>query len=159
MYIPIEIYTTQCVGPPSICCPSFLVMGFPGGTGGKESACQCRRCGFHPWVRKIPCSRKWQSTPVFLPGKSHGQRNLAGLKDLNMTEWLRMHAFVILLSILADKWNLSFIQIYIYMCIYSKDWWQIIVSFLLICYSSPFCLCYFNFLSKLWIWVYLNTSF
>ena len=31
--------------------------GFPGGTSGKEPACQCRkhrRHGFHPWVRKIP---------------------------------------------------------------------------------------------------------
>jgi len=33
-----------------------------------------KRCGFDPWVGKIPCSRKWQPTPVFLPGKSHGQR-------------------------------------------------------------------------------------
>ena len=48
---------------------------------GKESACQCkrhRRCGFDPWVEKIPWSRKWQPTPVFLPGKSHGRRSLAG---------------------------------------------------------------------------------
>ena len=45
--------------------------GFPGGTSGKESACQCRRhkrCGFSRWVRKIPWRRKWQPTPVFLPG-------------------------------------------------------------------------------------------
>ena len=34
--------------------------------------------GFDPWVRKIPWRRKWQPTPVFLPGKSHGQRNLVG---------------------------------------------------------------------------------
>ena len=45
---------------------------------GKEPACQCRRPGFHPWVRKIPWRRKWQPTPVFLPGKSHGQRSLVG---------------------------------------------------------------------------------
>ena len=43
----------------------------------KEFAFQCRRCGFDPWVKKIPW-RKWQPTPVFLPGKSHEQRNLAG---------------------------------------------------------------------------------
>ena len=36
------------------------------------------RLGFDPWVRKIPWSRKWQTTPVFLPGESHGQRSLAG---------------------------------------------------------------------------------
>ena len=39
---------------------------------------QYRRPGFDSWVRKIPWRRKWQSTPVFLPGESHGQRNLAG---------------------------------------------------------------------------------
>ena len=37
-----------------------------------------KRCGFSPWVRKVPWSRKWQPTPVFLPGKSHGQRSLVG---------------------------------------------------------------------------------
>ena len=37
-----------------------------------------RRPGFNPWVRKILWSRKWQPTSVFLPGKSHGQRSLAG---------------------------------------------------------------------------------
>ena len=31
--------------------------------------------GFDPWVRKIPWRRKWQPTPVSLPGKSHGQRS------------------------------------------------------------------------------------
>ena len=43
--------------------------GFPGGTSGKEPACQCRRHkrpGFDPWVRKIPWRRAWQPTPVFL---------------------------------------------------------------------------------------------
>ena len=45
---------------------------------GKESACQCRRRGFDPWVRKIPWRRKWQPIPGFLPGKSYGKRSLAG---------------------------------------------------------------------------------
>ena len=50
----------------------------PGWLGGKEPICQCRRCGLDPWVGKIPWRRKWQPTPIFLPGKSHGQRSLAG---------------------------------------------------------------------------------
>ena len=54
---------------------SFL--GLPWWFGGKESACKCRRHGFNPWVGKIPCRRKWQPTPIFLPGESHGQRRLA----------------------------------------------------------------------------------
>ena len=37
-----------------------------------------RRCEFDSWVRKIPWRRTLQPTPVFLPGKSHGQRNLVG---------------------------------------------------------------------------------
>ena len=50
-------------------------MGFPvvNGLSGKELACQCRRhkrCGFDPWVRKIPWRRAQQPTPVFLPGES-----------------------------------------------------------------------------------------
>ena len=47
---------------------------FPGGSSSKESDCQCRRCrrcGFDPWVGKIPWRRAWQPTPVFLPGEPH----------------------------------------------------------------------------------------
>ena len=39
---------------------------------------QCRRLGFSPWVGKITWRNKWQPTPVFLPGKSHGQKSLVG---------------------------------------------------------------------------------
>ena len=45
---------------------------------GKEPASQCQRCGFDPWVRKIPWRRKWKLTAVFLPRKFHRQRNLVG---------------------------------------------------------------------------------
>ena len=46
---------------------------------------------FDPWVGKIPWRRKWQPTPIFLPGKFHGQRGLVGysswgLKELGTTE-------------------------------------------------------------------------
>ena len=57
------------------------IQGFPGGTSGKEPACQCRRqerCGFSSWVGKIPWRRAQKPTPVFFPGESHGQRSLAG---------------------------------------------------------------------------------
>ena len=63
-------------------------------SGGKEPACQCRRLkrhGFSPWVGKIPWRRAWQPTPVFLPGETHGQRNLVGYgpwgrKESDMTK-------------------------------------------------------------------------
>ena len=63
----------------SVAC--ILQAGFQGGTSGKESTCQCRRCKrrrFDAWVWKILWSREWQPTPVFLPGKFHGQWSLAG---------------------------------------------------------------------------------
>ena len=73
--------------------------GFSGDARGKESACQFRRCkrhGFDPWVGKIPWRKKWQPTPIFLPGESHGQRSLAGYssrgcEELDMTEELNTH--------------------------------------------------------------------
>ena len=51
---------------------------------------------FSPWVGKIPWRRKWQPTPVFLPGASHGQRSLVscvawGCRELDMTEQLHFH--------------------------------------------------------------------
>ena len=62
-----------------------------GGSDGKESA------WFHPWVGKIPWRRKWQPTPVFSPGESHGQRSLAGYgswgpKESDTAEWLALSA-------------------------------------------------------------------
>ena len=79
---------------------------FPGGASGKEAAGQCRRCnrrGYYPWVGKTPWRTERHSTPVLLPGKSHGQRSLAGYspwgrKESDPTEWLRMHT-------LKRKWR------------------------------------------------------
>ena len=70
--------------------PLSPLCGLPGGT------CQCRRCKrhrFNPWVGKIPWRRKWQPTPVFLPGKSHGQRSLVGYSPWGRKEsaWLSTH--------------------------------------------------------------------
>ena len=52
-----------------------------------------QRCGFNPWVRKIPRRRKGKPIPAFLPEKYYGQRRLAGCspwgyKELDMTERL-----------------------------------------------------------------------
>ena len=78
-------------------------IGLPRWLSGKESACQCRRLGFNPWVRKIPWRRKWQPTPVFLPRKPHGplhgkflhwkshgawRATVHGLRESDMTEQL-----------------------------------------------------------------------
>ena len=60
---------------------------------------QCGRPGFNPWVRKIPWRRKRQSTPVLLPGKSHGQRRLVGYspwghKESDTTERLHLTPYL-----------------------------------------------------------------
>ena len=65
--------------------------GFAGGSDGKEPACNAGG----PRVGMIPWRREWQPTPVFLPGKSYGQRSLAGYgswnhKESDMTEQLTL---------------------------------------------------------------------
>ena len=52
-------------------------MGPPQWLNGKRIHLQCKRCGkrgFDGGLRKIPSRRKWQPTPLFLPGESHGLR-------------------------------------------------------------------------------------
>ena len=44
------------------------------------------RDGLDLWVGKFPWRRAWQPTPVFLPGKSHGQRSLAGYSPWGCTD-------------------------------------------------------------------------
>ena len=56
---------------------AHTLLGFSGGSVVKNLPVY-RRCGFNPWVRKIPWKRKWKPTPVFLSGKSHGQKSLVG---------------------------------------------------------------------------------
>ena len=70
--------------------------GFSGGFVIKNppaNAGECWRRGFNPWVKKIPWRRKWQPTPVFLPGGFYGQKSLAGYspygpKESDRTEQL-----------------------------------------------------------------------
>ena len=62
---------------------------------------------FNPWVGKIPWRRKWQPTLVFLPGKSHGRRSLAGYspwgcKELDTTGWF--HSPSMLLQVDGFFW-------------------------------------------------------
>ena len=74
----------------------YKIWGFPGGAGGKESACQCRRCkrcGFSPWIGKVPYSRKGQPTSVFylenLMDRGAWQATVHGITESEMTEQLR----------------------------------------------------------------------
>ena len=54
-----------------------------------KNCLQCmrhRRCRFDPWVWKMPWRRKWQPTPVFLPGESKGLRSLVGYSPWGQKE-------------------------------------------------------------------------
>ena len=75
---------------------SKITRGFSGGSDGKNVYLQCGRPGFNSWVRKIPWRRKWQPTPVLLPGKFHGWRSLVGYsqwgcKESDTTEQFHFH--------------------------------------------------------------------
>ena len=83
------IQIKQVIHPFNHCMAKKLVLnnhGLPRWHLGNKSTCQCRRLGFHSWVAKISQRRKWQPTPVFLPGKSQKQRNLAGYSPWNQKE-------------------------------------------------------------------------
>ena len=57
---------------------TFILLDFPGGSVVKNPPASARRHRFDPWIGLIPWRRKWQPTPVFLPGESCGQRTLVG---------------------------------------------------------------------------------
>ena len=57
----------------------------------KQPTCQCKRlkrCGFGPWVGKIPLEEEMEPTAVFLPGESHGQRSLAATVREVAKSWM-----------------------------------------------------------------------
>ena len=67
---------------------------------GQRICLPCWRCEFDSWVEKISWRRKWQTTPVFLPEKSHGQRSLVvyspkGCKESDMTARMSTCSFVL----------------------------------------------------------------
>ena len=65
-------------------CITYVSEDFPGGSDWLSVCLQCGRPRFNPWVGKIPWRRKWQSTPLLLPGKSHGLRSLVGYSQQSM---------------------------------------------------------------------------
>ena len=108
-------------------------MGLPRWLSNKESACQCSSCRRHrrhrfdTWVRKILWRRKWQPTPLFLPGESLGQRSLVcyslwGCNELDTTEQLSLSlpSFAICISVFLIFYfiTIEFLSISIFVYIY-----------------------------------------
>ena len=61
-----------------------LIIGLLWWISGKESACQCRRHRFDPWVRKIPWRRKWQPTPVSFAWEIPWTEDSGGLQSMGL---------------------------------------------------------------------------
>ena len=73
---------------------------------GKESACQCRRCGFNPWLGKSSWKKAWQSTLVFLPGEAHGQRSLMGYSPWGLwARWATVHGALRSMGTQLSYWS------------------------------------------------------
>ena len=86
-YLVYHTFTKFCFRLLLLILINISILGFPGGSSGKEPGCQCRRlkrCGFDPWVWKIPWRRAWQPTPVFLPGESPRTEQPGGLKSTGL---------------------------------------------------------------------------
>ena len=77
MCVPVRFEHFNCVKCFLICVP--LVCGLPRRCTGKESACQCRRCRFDPWIRKTsPLEKEMVTHSSILARKICGQRSLLG---------------------------------------------------------------------------------
>ena len=98
-HTPLLILSLTISEPPSLVyfsSSAFNITAHISGFLAGSSCLQCRRPGFDPWDGKIPWRRKWQPTPVHLPGKSHGRRSLVGYspwgrKESDTTEQLHFH--------------------------------------------------------------------
>ena len=63
-----------------------IPVGFPGDAVVKNLPANEGDPGSVPGLERFPWSRYWKPTPVFLPGKSHGQRSLVDLSPWGHTE-------------------------------------------------------------------------
>ena len=122
--------------------PGALVVKNPSASVGV-----CKRCRFDPWVGKIHWRRKWHPTPVFLPGKFHGQRSPAGyspwgLKGSDTTVGEKAKHY-------KEFWDLTICG-FIVVCSISRICWRILPKVGTVGYSGyaePF----LRYLWNLWL--------
>ena len=85
------------IGSTGLCLQPDIPLGFPGGSAGKESACNVGDLSSTPGLGRSP--GEGNDSPVFLPGESDRQRSLAGYipwgpKESDTTEWLTLSLFL-----------------------------------------------------------------
>ena len=95
--------------------------GFPGGSGSLPDT------GFNLWVGKIPWRRKWQPTPVFLHGESHGQRSLVGYspwggKESDITKRLNSNNIVSIRSWMSNPSGQN-VEVLASNCLCTREGW------------------------------------
>jgi len=114
----------------------IYTLGFPGGVRGKELAYQCRRLkrlSLNPWVRKIPWRRKRPPTPVFLPGKFHGQRSLVSMvSPWCCKSWTQLKQLSTYACVCVYTHTHTHTHTHTYICIYThrRKKWQTTPVFL-----------------------------
>ena len=111
------------------------ITSFPRGLDGKEAACNAAHPGSSPWLRKIPWRRAWLSSPVFLPGESHGQRSQVGYSQWGCTEsdTTNTHTtselgvltipclhpcFIVVTFLYLQLWRVFFVSVRVILCIW-----------------------------------------
>ena len=147
-FIFFQKWQTKCIRGKYIYILEFTAQ-FPGGSDGKSICLQCGRPGFDLWVGKIPWKRKRQPTSVLLPGKSHGQRSLAGYspwghKESDTTEWL--HIIVNSQTVIHE----SCFQIWIHVLDFLfKSWKQLLR--IMTTHFKPLLCKYLNYIQT-WYW-------
>ena len=94
------------------------MIGIPWWLRGESVCPQCGRPGFDSWVRKIPWKRKWQPTPVFSPGESHGWRSLMGYSPRGRRvghDWATSpHLHVYFLILVLN--HICFLLVWVFFC-------------------------------------------
>ena len=122
---------------------------------------------FDPWVGKIPWRRKWQPTPVFLPGKSHGQRSLAVYRLCRVEhDWSNL-ASIFALLVFWMLWQLLYTYVYIInfkikiivevIKIIADTWWVITIYQV---FSSACCIpcLFYSHIMIPWVYRYDETE-
>ena len=128
----------------------YIHMGFPGGFTVKNlpEMEEVQEMDFDPWIWKILWRRKWQSTLLCLPGKSNGQRSLAGCSPCGQKRV--GHDLVT-----KQQQYIMYIYTYIYIytlciiCRYKYRVWKNLIMFLLWFLGINFLKCNINIKQQL----------
>ena len=111
----------------------MILLGFEGGSVAKKKKKIClliqltQEIRFDLSVRKTPWKRKWQPPPVFLPGKSHGQRSLAGYSPWSHRvrhTWACTFSVILILFFRTHPKHYFYLSVETFSCVHSLNAWS-----------------------------------